>query len=68
MNDLQVPKKDAEILAKANPEAKFKLIGNMNHALKEVLSKSEKSALYSNPNLPLNGELVHEIVKFLKQI
>jgi uncharacterized protein len=68
MDDLQVTKKDAEILAKTNPKAKFKLIENMNHNLKEVLSKAEKSVLYSNPNLPLNEQLSYEIVKFLKQI
>jgi uncharacterized protein len=68
MDDLQVTKKDSEILAKANPKAKLKLIKNMNHVLKEVLSREEKRAIHSNPNLPLNEELVYEVVKFLKRI
>ena len=66
--DLQVMVKDAELLAAANANAKLLKIEGMNHVLKMVgddVAKNQKS--YSEPTLPLPGQLIDGIVKFIKQ-
>ncbi|ASF41126.1 alpha/beta hydrolase [Halobacillus halophilus] len=67
-NDLQVTKKDAQILADANPEAELLLIEGMNHVLKKAPEDREGNLkTYGNPDLPLAEELVPGIMDFLTQ-
>lgn len=67
-NDVQVKETDAELLARANPDAKLVIIENMNHVLKEVKSsaKADNMASYSNPGLPVMTQLVNAIDQFVK--
>jgi pimeloyl-ACP methyl ester carboxylesterase len=67
-NDIQVKETDAELLARANPNAKLVIIENMNHVLKEVKSsaKADNMASYSNPGLPVMTQLVNAIDQFVK--
>lgn len=67
-NDIQVKETDAELLARANPDAKLVIIENMNHVLKEVKSsaKADNMASYSNPGLPVMTQLVNAIDQFVK--
>jgi pimeloyl-ACP methyl ester carboxylesterase len=65
--DLQVTVNDAKLLSSAKPDAKLRIIENMNHVLKESDSDIQKNmATYSNPNLPLIPGLTDEIVNFIK--
>ncbi len=66
--DIQVSENEANKLFKASPKAMIKIIPNMNHVLKniETLEMKEQMKIYSNPDLPINTELVDEIVKFIK--
>ncbi len=68
--DIQVSVKDADLLtAAAGTKATEKIIVNMNHVLKniETADQTEQLKIYSNPNLPLNAEMVKEIVKFIQK-
>lgn len=68
-NDLQVTIEDAERLHKGNPEAKLVLIEKMNHILKDApKSKNRNFATYSKPDLPLNEELVKELIEFINNL
>jgi len=65
--DLQVTLADAELLKKAKSEAVLKVIVGMNHILKDAPPDREKNfATYNDPSLPLNAELVPDIVTFIK--
>ncbi|MGK9126181.1 DUF3887 domain-containing protein [Olivibacter sp. SA151] len=65
--DLQVPTSHAEKLKAANPKATLLLIKNMNHTLKTAPANKEANLkTYSNPNLPLNSDLVIGLVNFLR--
>lgn len=65
--DLQVPISHAEKLKAANPKATLLLIKNMNHTLKTAPANKEANLkTYSNPNLPLNSDLVIGLVNFLR--
>lgn len=64
--DLQVPVEDAQLLAKAKPDAKLKMFDGMNHVLKEApLDPQANIAAYSNPELPLAPGFLEEIVSFV---
>ncbi|HXS36021.1 MAG TPA: alpha/beta hydrolase [Flavipsychrobacter sp.] len=64
--DIQVSVSDAEDLHKANPKATFKLIDGMNHVLKQApLDRQQNMATYSDPNLPLDAQLVTSIKDFI---
>lgn len=63
--DLQVSENEAKILHKANPKSELVVIENMNHVFKTVTNYNDNMRSYSNPNLPINEELVPIIVKFL---
>jgi pimeloyl-ACP methyl ester carboxylesterase len=64
--DLQVPVEDAQLLAKAKPDAKLAIIDGMNHVLKEApLDPKANIAAYSNPELPLAPGFLEEIVSFV---
>jgi hypothetical protein len=65
--DLQTPFEEAEILAKALPNARFCLIEGMNHILKRATTPAEQKAAYTDPALPLAPELVEEVSTFLKK-
>ncbi len=65
-NDVQVAKEEAEKLKKAAPAATLKIIGGMNHVLKQApTDRTQNLATYANSELPLSPELMPEIVKFI---
>ena len=67
-NDIQVSEDDAELLSKANKDFKKEIIKNMNHVLKIVADdRAENVKSYSNPSLPISGELVELIVSFVRK-
>lgn len=66
-NDLQVTINDAEALKKSKPNSLFFIIHHMNHVLKNVQdSKAENIKSYSDPDLQISAELIHQIVSFVK--
>lgn len=65
--DIQIDVQEAEILAKSSPNGNFVLIKDMNHVLKTISGDIQVNvASYTNPDLPLNEELVKNIVEFIK--
>lgn len=66
-SDLQVPVSEAESLKEAYPKARLFVADKMNHVLKTVANDSENMQSYANPNLPVNEELVKEIIDFVKK-
>jgi len=67
--DIQVKVIDAELLAKAQPKAKLKIIKNMNHVLKDcdTLNKEMQMPIYGDPNLPLNKEFSETVLNFMSK-
>jgi pimeloyl-ACP methyl ester carboxylesterase len=67
--DIQVKVIDAELLAKAQPNAKLKIIKNMNHVLKDcdTLNKEMQMPIYGDPNLPLNKEFSETLLNFMSK-
>ena len=66
--DIQVTVEDAQLLYKAQPNASLSLIEGMNHVLKPApMDRMEQMKTYSDPELPIVGELVTELVKFIKR-
>ena len=64
--DIQVAVEEAEALKKAAPAAKLVIIGGMNHVLKTVSAEPLKqTASYSDPALPINAELIKNIIEFV---
>lgn len=67
-HDIQVSADEAEILAKAKPDADLLIIEEMNHILKEApTDRAENMATYTNPNLPLAEGLMKGITQFLEE-
>ncbi|MBM2816952.1 MAG: hypothetical protein HW421_3714 [Ignavibacteria bacterium] len=67
-HDLQVPTEEAEMLAKAKPDAKKVLVESMNHVLKIAPSDPESNfQAYADPNLPLAQGFVDAVSKFLDE-
>ncbi|HVS93934.1 MAG TPA: alpha/beta fold hydrolase [Mucilaginibacter sp.] len=67
--DLQVTTADADKLKKAKSEATLIIVPGMNHVLKDApADPAQNLATYSNPNLPLDANLVPDIVKFINGI
>lgn len=67
--DIQVPVKDAKLLAASKPDARLLLIDGMNHVLKDVPDdKAQQIASYSDPSLAIDPTLVSEIIKFVNKI
>jgi pimeloyl-ACP methyl ester carboxylesterase len=66
--DIQINEADARLLHEANPKSLLVLIDNMNHVLKAVKSenKADNVKAYTDPSLPVMGELVQAMVKFVK--
>lgn len=69
-NDIQVAVKDAELLKKAYPAAELLLPEKMNHVLKDCDTREpqQQMAIYANPSLPLNSDLVPAINTFVKRL
>ena len=67
--DIQVGTDQAELLAKANPEAELVIVEGMNHVLKETTGTNQLAQLptYINPDLPISSELSPAIVGWLKE-
>jgi len=66
--DIQVSINDAEKLKEANPQARLAIIKGMNHILKDApADRQENIKTYSQPDLPLNNELVQIVVDFIKK-
>ena len=66
--DLQVQVSEAELLQKAQPNAQYKVIANMNHILKEIKGNDmENSKSYNQYNLPVIPELIETISIFVKK-
>ena len=64
--DIQVAVEEAEALKKAAPTAKLVIVQGMNHVLKSVAADPAKqTASYSNPALPINSELMKNIIEFV---
>ena len=67
--DIQVAVEEAEALKKAAPAAKLVIIEGMNHVLKTVPADPVKQAAsYSDPALPINAELMKNIIEFVPRV
>ena len=65
-NDIQVTVEDAKQLTSVNNRIKLKIINGMNHVLKNTkLDKKENIKSYNQPDLPINKELINELVYFI---
>lgn len=64
--DIQVSVEDARLLQKAAPSAQMVLIEGMNHVLKNAEADPAKNMqTYSQPELPINPELIEAINSFI---
>lgn len=64
-NDIQVTVEDAERLSNAK-DSKLVIINGMNHVLKDAPTDPEENLkTYSDPKLPINEELMKEIIEFI---
>jgi uncharacterized protein len=64
--DTQLTVEDATRLVDANPKARLVIIDGMNHVLKRVPSdEARQVASFSDPSLPIEPRLVHEIADFV---
>lgn len=64
--DIQVGVEDARLLQKAMPSAQMVLIEGMNHILKNAEADPAKNMqTYSQPELPINNELIETISSFI---
>lgn len=67
--DMQLPVGTAEELHKALPGSYLDLVGGMNHVLKVGSpNRNVNQATYTNPDLPLDPELVQVLSQFLKSV
>ncbi|MDC8004516.1 alpha/beta hydrolase [Aureisphaera galaxeae] len=65
--DLQVQVSEAEMLKEARPDAKYSIVKNMNHILKEITGNDiDNSKSYNRPDLPVMPELVNLISDFIQ--
>lgn len=67
--DIQISVKDAELLKQSLPSAELHLIDGMNHVLKDcdTMDRQKQMAVYNNPDLPVNENLLLFIEKFVKK-
>lgn len=63
--DFQVAVEEALLLQQAKPEAQLLLIEGMNHVLRIVAAGGRPLASYNDPRLPLAGELVEGLARFI---
>ena len=54
-------------LKAVKPESKLVIIEKMSHELKDAKANCKDDETYTNPLLPLNSQLVKEIVAFIGQ-
>jgi pimeloyl-ACP methyl ester carboxylesterase len=67
--DLQVPVDNGQKLKSAKSSANLMLIRGMNYVLKTAPSDKEPNlATYKQPDLPLNTEMVTDIVDFIQKL
>jgi hypothetical protein len=67
--DGQIPPHDAELLVNAHPGAKLVMIEGMNHVFKCVPTDvTAQQASYSDPTIPVAGELVDVVSSFVSLI
>ncbi len=67
--DLQVSVHESELLKEAQPKARYVLIENMNHVLKEILTDEvENKRSYTNETLPVIPVLIDQISAFIHDI
>lgn len=65
--DIQVSTNNAQILAKAKPDAQVTIIEGMNHILKPAdADRAANMATYMQADLPLEPKLIDIIAKFIK--
>lgn len=64
--DIQVSENEAKLLHEANPKSKVVIIENMNHIFKEVIDDKQQMKTYTDPDLPIQEELISTITNFLK--
>lgn len=65
--DLQVSTDNAKLLVNANNKSKYIEIENMNHVLKTIEGDMQENIQsYTNPDLPINPELINAISNFIK--
>lgn len=65
-NDLQVERKEAQLLKEAQPKAQLLFVEGMNHILKEVKTIEENQQSYLNPDIPTSPKLIEAIAQFIK--
>lgn len=66
-NDIQVAVKDAQLLARARPDATLAIIPGMNHVLKIApTDRAGNAATYADPARPLAPAFVSAVVGFVK--
>lgn len=67
--DIQISVKDAELLKESLPSAEMHLIDGMNHVLKDcdTMDRQKQMAVYTNPDFPVNENLLLFIEKFVKK-
>jgi pimeloyl-ACP methyl ester carboxylesterase len=64
--DIQMDFQEANLLKMAAPKSELVVVNQMNHILKTVEGDlQENMASYTNPDLPVNEELVKNIVEFI---
>ena len=68
--DLQITKRDAELLAAAQPKATVVVLPNVNHVLKQMESMDVQVQLasYRNPALPLAPDVVPTIAGWILKL
>jgi uncharacterized protein len=65
-NDIQISVEDARLLSNANPNARLILIENMNHILRHIEGDRKANLkTYNDPTLPIDRDLVKNIVDFI---
>ena len=64
--DLQVEVNQGELLKKGMPTAKLVTLDKMNHVLKKVEQEELNLQTYSQPELPLQTDLIPTITTFIK--
>jgi len=64
--DIQVEPDEAKKLAAASGNSELVIIQNMNHLLKTIVGEMQENIeSYTNPDLPVNPELVKNITNFI---
>lgn len=64
-HDFQVDVEEAQLLQQAKPEAQLLIVEGMNHMLRIVPADAPPLATYNDPLLPLAGELLDGLARFI---